>query len=313
MSSVRPLISVIIPTYNHGAFIGAAIESVLRQTYDHLEVIVIDNHSDDNTSQVLAGISDPRLRAFRFDKRVIAASRNFGVKQSGGEVLAFLDADDQWMPDKLERQLPHLADAHVRCVGTNFVATGERQYHKRHIRFDRAQQYRDYTHEEIALGYPVMLSSALIRAGDFREVGGFDERRTFMYIEDWELWLRMAHTGVVRILSAPLLAYRIFRKKNRDRREISLATLTVLAQERKLGYLSRTVLEAASGNTYLAIGRACLEQKDSRARSYYYRGLRQSVGLRNKLRAVGGLFLCCTPHHVRELLLELYYRMPLSR
>src|SRR6185369_12072747 len=103
------LVSVIIPAFNHGPFVADAIFSALGQTHKRIEVIVVDNASSDNTAEVLAAIKDPRVRSFKFSRHNIGAVRNFGAQQSLGEVLAFLDADDRWMPDKLERQLPHLA------------------------------------------------------------------------------------------------------------------------------------------------------------------------------------------------------------
>ena len=105
----RPLVSVIMPTYNQAAFIGEAIQSVLAQTYSDLELIVIDNYSSDSTRDVVASLRDARVRYFQFaNQGVIAAGGNFGVRQARGEVLAFLDSDDAWLPNKLEAQLPHL-------------------------------------------------------------------------------------------------------------------------------------------------------------------------------------------------------------
>jgi len=307
------LVSVIIPAFNHGPFVADAIFSALGQTHKRIEVIVVDNASSDNTAEVLAAIKDPRVRSFKFSRHNIGAVRNFGAHQSLGDVLAFLDADDRWMPDKLERQLPHLAAPGVCCVGTEFAGIGEPRYHKAKFRFGTLPEYRDYTRYEIALENPVALSSAMIRAEDFRKIGGFCEHPDFLYIEDWECWLRLAQFGAVRVLHSPLIAYRIARSKDRDRRSIALAGIKVLDRQCELGFPAGAPLEAARGNVYLTVAKACLEQGDPRAGSFYYSGLKQSPGLRNKLRAISGLLLCSLPHRLRGALLELYYSLPAGR
>lgn len=99
----NPLVSIVIPSYNHGKFIGRAIESVLSQTYQTFEVIVIDNHSKDETDKVLNKFRDNRIKVLKIhNKGIIAISRNRGIKEAKGEWVAFLDSDDVWYPKKLE-------------------------------------------------------------------------------------------------------------------------------------------------------------------------------------------------------------------
>ena len=98
-------VSVIIPTYNYGRFLAEAIASVQRQTVQDLEIIVVDDGSTDETPAVLSAIREPRLRSLRIANGGISAARNTGLELATGEYLAFLDADDRWVPDKLERQL----------------------------------------------------------------------------------------------------------------------------------------------------------------------------------------------------------------
>lgn len=101
------LVSVIIPTYNAAAYLGAAIRSVLTQSYSALELIVVDDASDDATPKVIRQFQhDPRLIYERLTKRVsVAATRNVGLKVARGQFVAFLDADDIWLPGKLQRQI----------------------------------------------------------------------------------------------------------------------------------------------------------------------------------------------------------------
>lgn len=111
-----------MPTYNYSAFLAAAIESVLGQTYDHLELLVVDDGSTDNTAEVVSSFRDPRLRFFQLANGGVSAARNHGLERAKGEVLAFLDADDLWLPEKLSDQIAVLrAEPEVGFVATNFV------------------------------------------------------------------------------------------------------------------------------------------------------------------------------------------------
>ncbi len=102
----EPLVSAIVPTYNRANLLYRAIESVIKQSYPNLEIIVVDDASDDNTQEVINGISDHRLRYIRHQKNLGgAASRNTGIDAATGEYIAFLDSDDVWLPQKIEAQL----------------------------------------------------------------------------------------------------------------------------------------------------------------------------------------------------------------
>src|SRR4051812_44716056 len=100
--AVNPLVSVVIPTYNHAQFLGRALGSVIAQTYTNWEAIVVDNHSQDDTDAVVASQSDPRIKLLKIHNNgVIAASRNKAMREARGEWIAFLDSDDAWYPEKL--------------------------------------------------------------------------------------------------------------------------------------------------------------------------------------------------------------------
>jgi len=117
-----PLVSVILPTYNYGRFLGEAVDSVLCQTFRDLECIVVDDGSSDETGQVLASFSDPRMVVAGTPRLGVSGARNRGLGLSRGDLIAFLDADDRWRPGKLERQVAILADEpDVDMVFTNFV------------------------------------------------------------------------------------------------------------------------------------------------------------------------------------------------
>ena len=98
-----PLITIVIPTYNHADFLCSALKSVIDQTYTNWEAIVIDNHSSDNTESIVLNFNNPKIKLLKtHNKGVIAVSRNVGIKEAKGEWIAFLDSDDLWYPRKLE-------------------------------------------------------------------------------------------------------------------------------------------------------------------------------------------------------------------
>ncbi len=100
----RPIISVVIPTYNRAAFICRAVDSALGQTYAPLEVVVVDDGSKDDTREVLRKYGD-RIRYVAKENGGVSSARNVGVREATGEYIAFLDSDDTWVPEKLAVQM----------------------------------------------------------------------------------------------------------------------------------------------------------------------------------------------------------------
>ena len=107
----KPLVSIVIPTYNHAEFLRLAIQSIIEQTYDNWEIIIINNYSTDTTVELVEKFKEPRIRLINFNNNgVIATSRNIGIKKSRGEWIAFLDSDDIWYPSKLEKCMSIIGD-----------------------------------------------------------------------------------------------------------------------------------------------------------------------------------------------------------
>ncbi len=108
----NPLISVVIPTYNRANLIGRAIESVSKQTYKNLEIIVVDDASSDNTAEVIKAIDEPRIKYVVHEKNGGSdKARNTGVEAASGDYVAFLDSDDVWLPNKIELQVAAIKNA----------------------------------------------------------------------------------------------------------------------------------------------------------------------------------------------------------
>lgn len=111
LEMVDGLVSIIMPSWNTGRFIGESIQSVLNQTYKNWELIIVDDCSTDNTDEIVTSFDDERIRYFRNDKNSGAAlTRNKAMREARGEWIAFLDSDDLWMPEKLEKQLSFMKE-----------------------------------------------------------------------------------------------------------------------------------------------------------------------------------------------------------
>jgi glycosyltransferase involved in cell wall biosynthesis len=299
-------VSVVMPSYNHGAYIKEAIESVLRQTYSNLELIVVDNYSTDNTDQVVASFNDPRLKYLKFNNQgIIAAGRNFGVKHAQGQILAFIDADDIWLLEKLAIQLPHILQEDIACLGTTFIPIGYIKYCKLHCLSSKTITFKDYHYQEIALANPLMTSSVLVKTSDFSAVGGFDENVDFKFIEDWELWLRLCVEKNARVLAQPLLKYRVFANKDRDSRDIALRTLNIINKHFQSGYLNKEVLKKMQGNCYATISKSCLDVNDYKGAKYALLAIMNAQGLVNKSRAMAFLGIFLAPKKLRRLLMNM--------
>lgn len=137
-----PLISVIIPTYNRGSLILGAVNSVLNQTYRNIELLVVDDCSTDNTSQILENLKDSRIKYIRLEKNSGACTaRNKGIEYASGEFIAFNDSDDLWLPEKLERQLAFLKENNADIVLCKMECkTPENEFIHNFPNLDKSQQ-----------------------------------------------------------------------------------------------------------------------------------------------------------------------------
>jgi glycosyltransferase involved in cell wall biosynthesis len=248
-----PLVSVIIPTYNHAAFLPAALKSVQAQTHAAVEIIVVDDFSTDNTEEVVAEHATSRTTYIKSaNKGIVATSRNVGARAAKGEYVAFLDADDVWAPNKLALQLPHLADPSVAAVASDLSYFGARRYSQSR-RGRGPAGYRDYGNIEIVRDNPIATSSVVMRRLDLERVGGFDQSPEFRFIEDWELWLRLTVDRHVRVLEQPLVTYRIAAVE-RPRIPILTNRLKVIEKHLRLGNLKPADASAAAAAVHFAIG-----------------------------------------------------------
>jgi len=207
---VAPRVSVVIPTYNHANFLKKALDSVRSQTFEDWETIVVNNFSSDDTESVVAAFDDSRIRLVNFANHgVIAASRNFGLQNTRGEVVAFLDSDDCWYPKKLELGMRKLGEgADLVCHGEAWVIEENGGRRVRDVVY--GPEARASFSSLLFEGNCISTSAVLVRRRCIEAVGGFDETDDLNTAEDYHLWLKLSQQGArIAFLPEILGEYRI--------------------------------------------------------------------------------------------------------
>lgn len=203
-----PKVSVIIPTFNRATFLKCAIESVLNQTYNDFEAVVVDDNSSDHTHKVVESFRDSRIKYHRHDEnKGPSAARNTAILTSTGDYIAFLDDDDTWFRNKLEKQIELLDRSHQDICGvysnrivldkaTNRVISSK----------PKSDKLKGNLLSQLLIGSPIHTSTVMLRKKCLDEVGLFDE--TMSYMEDRDLWIRLSLKWAFEYINYPLsIAY----------------------------------------------------------------------------------------------------------
>ena len=219
--SLNPLVSVVIPTYNNGIYLKKAINSVLNQTYQKFEIIVIDNHSKDETDKIMSNIKDDRIQYYKIHNNgVIAKSRNKGILLSNGDWIAFLDSDDWWTVDKLKT-----------CMN---VANNETDlsYHDLEIKFEKKRSYRKKVLKSRQLKKPVLIdllvngnaisnSSVIVKKKNLEKIGLIDENKDLIAAEDYNTWLRISKFTNHFVYLPKVLGYYLVHDRSVSQKDMS--------------------------------------------------------------------------------------------
>ncbi|CAH7372021.1 Glycosyl transferase [Vibrio chagasii] len=270
-------VSVVIPTYNCLDYLPKAIGSVLKQTHQDIELIIIDDNSNDGTSTYLASIQDHRIVKLSTLGVGAPQARNLGIEKATGEFIAFLDADDFWFPEKIDRQLEfHQRYPEMAMSFTNYEHLTEdyevivdcfsywSQFQNREEQFINIDNPLEFIIENNVIG----TSTVMVKADVFSQTDSFNA--DIKYGEDWELWLRMSENHQIGVLNSVEVGY------------LMRATSVTQTEELKLRNLAsiETILQRYQNNSQ----RWNLSQssfKVAKARilegyADYYRGLQQN-------------------------------------
>ena len=202
-SMVRPMVSVILPTFNRGYCLAESVQSVLEQSFRDFELIVVDDGSTDNSLDVMGQF--PQAKLIRLNEnRGVSYARNRGMDIAQAEWIAFLDSDDIWEKDKLAIQMDWLArHPQFHAVHTDEI------WIRNGVRVNPMNKHRKYSGDIFRYCLPLCVvspSSVLLRAELLKEVGGFDE--SMPVCEDYDLWLRLARQVPFHFIEDKLLVKR---------------------------------------------------------------------------------------------------------
>ena len=191
MTKNNPLVSVILPTFNRAYCIERSIKSVINQTYQNWELVIIDNYSSDNTEEKTKNFKNYKIKYFKFkNDGIIAKSRNYGLSKSKGNVIAFLDSDDWWVPKKIELEIKLI------LKGFDFV------YSDMYLNYAKKKGFRKRTRTRtlkkpifsdlLINGNAINNSSVILKKSYITQIGGFTENKDFVTSEDFYLWLKIS-------------------------------------------------------------------------------------------------------------------------
>lgn len=185
-------VSVIIPSYNSASYLAEAIQSVLDQTFSDFEIIIIDDGSTDHTPETVREFSDSRIHYIWQANKGISGARNTGIRAAQGTYVAFLDADDWFLPQKLARQIQFLeAHPEIGCVAGGWIETDARGQPRQTV-----EPWRHFPGLDLVncvKTVPLIPSAIMIRRSWLEKIGLFDE--SMRWVEDYDLWLRLLMEG----------------------------------------------------------------------------------------------------------------------
>jgi glycosyltransferase involved in cell wall biosynthesis len=196
-------VSIIIPTYNRAKLLPEAIDSVLKQTFRDLELIVVDDGSTDETAQILQDY-DSNIQVIRQHNQGVSAARNRGILHADGELIAFLDSDDLWKPRKLKVQVEYMR-AHPEVM----ICQTEEIWMRRGARVNPGKKHKKYSGWFFENMLPLCIvspSAVIMRRELFAHVGMFDE--SLPVCEDYDLWLRVGLYYPIMLIEEPLIIKR---------------------------------------------------------------------------------------------------------
>lgn len=289
-------VSVVIPTYNAAAYIQETLQSILLQDYSDFEIVVVDDHSTDNTKDIITNIDDPRIKYISLNKNHGGPSlpRNIGIKESQGKYIAFFDSDDLMMPGRINKTIdflekfPQLGLVFTNAIkfndnGENYQTSFLQDYrgfkslpsHK--ISVDKYIFYPDVAYRCLLSENFILTCGVTIAKNIFECVGYFDE--TLINADDWDMWLRIVRHYPIGFIDMIGFRYRI-RDRSISFRGHSLAynRIKVLNKQLRFGINNKNkkIVKVNIAENLYVIGYAFQQQDNMKeARRYYLRSLKE--------------------------------------
>lgn len=239
---MKPLISVIIPTFNNDNYIKETINSVLNQTYTELEIIIIDDGSTDLTREIVNSFDDKRIKyLFIENSGGPARPRNVGIQKATGKYIAFLDSDDIWLSDKIERQLAIFeSDNSCDVIFGDAKTFGEGVTEQEIIR--SRYKYKNNCESFLYLGNFIPILTSICKKKSIENIQ-FNEEKYAVAIEDYLFWLDCAESGLrFKYLNHDFARYRIHpnqisKNQKKEIQKLILIYLKYLKKHKSIKYL----------------------------------------------------------------------------
>jgi glycosyltransferase involved in cell wall biosynthesis len=288
---MTPAVSVVIATYNYGRFLAGALESVLGQTFPDFEVLVVDDGSTDDTPAVVRPfLRDARVRYYRLPHQKQPRTKNAGIHLARAPLVAFLDADDRWLPSKLEKQVALFR----RDPGLGVAYTRRRLIDADgwELEYEQPTLYRGHVLAEMFRTNFVCFSSAVLRRSLLEETGLFDEALELAI--DYDLWLRAARRARFDYVDEPIVLYRVghanLSRRHEERLDAAMRIMRRFLDEHGgRALLPPAVVARAWAETYTSVGRARHGRSALAALPWYARAVAIRPGHLPAWRGLAGL------------------------
>jgi len=274
MINQAPKVSVILPTYNRVHLIGRAIQSILNQTYQDFEIIIIDDGSKDDTEKIIRGFQekDKRIKYIRFEEnKGAAAARNAGIKMSKGEYITFQDSDDEWVIDKLEKQMKIIETSSENIVvycGFWRIDGDEKTY----IPDIKISNREGNIHKELLKRNFIGTPSILLLKKNLEKIGMFDENLS--RLQDWDLVIRLSRYYNFILIDEPLYISHILPDGISVNDEYLINLQIILAKYQDEIYKDHKIIKAWSIK-FNSIAKYLLDNNDiKKAKQLYWRAIK---------------------------------------
>jgi glycosyltransferase involved in cell wall biosynthesis len=189
---MNALVSVVIPVYNGAEYLEATVNTILAQDYDNVEILLINDGSKDNSEQLINTLVENHssIKAFHKQNDGVAAARNYGIERASGDLVAFCDQDDFWLPTKLSKQVPLFENPKVGLVYCGAIADYAHLNKQDKPSFER--KYRGDVFDKLIQVNMFTCCTAIARKNLLQETQAFDDERSLMGVDDWLAWLKLS-------------------------------------------------------------------------------------------------------------------------
>lgn len=282
-------VSVVIPVYNREKTISYCLESVLKQTFPAFEIIVIDDNSTDDTVKIVKSITDKRIHLITMPSNKGAqAARNMGIKLATGNYIAFLDSDDEWLPEKLEVQVREIVNLKKPCIVhcDAWVVIEEKNEKK----LFNVHKLNGYIYKELLTGPGPLYSCLLAPKECFEKIGFLDEN--VPSYQEWDTSIALARLYEFIFIDKPLIIYHLHEGETISKDIVKEADGWRYIVEKYKDAITNNIGKRALAKHYSQIGMLYYKAGDfARARIYFYKALREDYK-NPKIAAKAFLALC---------------------